>query len=63
LIYSFFCFLSSFTFSFFLGDKKITSFEPVLTQKHIAKPSETMYTFLSPRKKENVKEDKKQKKE
>jgi len=33
-----------------------------LTQKHIAKPSETMYTGLSPRKKEIIiKEDKKQK--
>jgi hypothetical protein len=32
---------------------KLTQFEPILTQKNIAKPSEIMKTGLSPKKKEN----------
>jgi len=40
---------------------KFSHFEPVLSQKHIAKPSETMHTGLSPRKKEIIKEEKEKK--
>jgi len=43
------------------ANKKVSSFEPVLSQKNIAKPSETMHMGLSPRQKEIIKENKKQK--